>query len=104
MQKICYPKKAIKGQSLEINVRFFGAFWIEKILLLFPRKGLVNVINVFMLYFEVKLSQPVLLYCTVLYCTFGLYFAYEEYHTDDSNSPADWYHTSEMFQRYSTVR
>ena len=35
--------------------------------------------------------------------SFGLYFAYEEYSTDDSNSPADWYRTSEMFQRYSTV-
>ena len=36
--------------------------------------------------------------------SFGLYFAFAEYRTDDSNSPADWYHTSEMFQSYSTVR
>ena len=36
--------------------------------------------------------------------SFGLYFAYEEYRTDDSNSPADWYHASEVLQRYSTVR
>ena len=28
--------------------------------------------------------------------SFGLYFTYEEYHTDDSNSPADWYHASEV--------
>ena len=28
--------------------------------------------------------------------SFGLYFAFAEYHTDDSNSPADWYHASEM--------
>ena len=28
--------------------------------------------------------------------SFGLYFAYEEYHTDDSNSPADWYHAFEV--------
>ena len=36
--------------------------------------------------------------------SFGLYFAYEEYHANDSNSPTDWYHTSEMLKRYSTVR
>ena len=36
--------------------------------------------------------------------SFGLYFAYEEYCTDDSNSPADWYDASEVLQRYSTVR
>ena len=36
--------------------------------------------------------------------SFGLYFAFAEYRTDDSNSPADWYHTSEVLQRYSTVR
>ena len=36
--------------------------------------------------------------------SFGLYFAFAEYRTDDSVSPADWYHTSEMLQRYSTVR
>ena len=29
----------LKGQSHEIKVRFFGAQWIEKILLIFPRKG-----------------------------------------------------------------
>ena len=36
--------------------------------------------------------------------SFGLYFAYEEYCADDPNSLADWYNTSEMLQRYSTVR
>ena len=28
--------------------------------------------------------------------SFGLYFAYEEYSADDTNSPTDWYPTSEM--------
>ena len=36
--------------------------------------------------------------------SFGLYFAFAEYSADDSNSPADWYNTSEILQRYSTVR
>ena len=36
--------------------------------------------------------------------SFGLYFAIAEYRTDYSNNPADWYHTSEMLQRYITVR
>ena len=49
-----------------------------------------------MLNFEVKVSQryfiwPVLSLWGVPY-------------TDDSNSPADWYHASEVLQRYSTVR
>ena len=30
----------LKGQSHEIKVRYFGAQWIEKILLISPRKGL----------------------------------------------------------------
>ena len=31
--------QSLKGLSHEINVWFFGAQWIEKILLLLPRKG-----------------------------------------------------------------
>ena len=49
-----------------------------------------------MLNFEVKAFQRFYI-CPVLY------FAYEEYRTDDSNSPAYWYHASETLQRYSTV-
>ena len=40
----------------------------------------------------------------VLHFSFGLCFAIEEYRADDSNSLADWYKTSEMLQRYRTVR
>ena len=35
--------------------------------------------------------------------SFCLYFAYEEYRTDDSSCPADWYHTSEVLHSYRTV-
>ena len=61
----------------------FWAQWTEKILLMFPWMGFSSLysINVFMSNFEVKVSQR--------YTSFGLYFAYEEYRTDDSNSPAE---------------
>ena len=35
----CCGSGTLKGQSHEINVWFFGAQWIEKILLILPRKG-----------------------------------------------------------------
>ena len=44
--------------------------------------------------FEIKVSQRYFI---------GLYFAYEEYRTDDLNSPADWYHISEVVHMYSSV-
>ena len=31
-----------------------------------------------------------------IFLSFIVHYGYEEYCADDSNSPADWYHTSEM--------
>ena len=28
--------------------------------------------------------------------SFGVYLAFEEYRANDSNSPTDWYHTSDL--------
>ena len=83
----------LKGQSHEINVWLFGAQWIEKILLIFLRKGFFG-LSTFSC-FILKLKSP-------SGTSFGLFFAYEEYRyrANDSNSPADLYHASEVLLRY----
>ena len=68
----------LKGQSHEIKVWFSWAQWIGKILLIFPRKSFSSYYPCLIL----KLKSP-------SGTSFGLYFAYEEYRTDDSNSPAE---------------
>ena len=68
----------LKGQSHEIDVCFFGAFWTEKNPFIIPAEGLQLILSTFSCLI-LKLNSP-------SGTAFGMFFAYEEYRTDDSNS------------------
>ena len=85
----------LKGLSHEIKVSFLGSL-DRKNPFNIPAEWLQLILSTFLcLIFKLKSPSGT---------SFGLYFAFAEYRTDDSNSPADRYNTSEILQRYSTVR
>ena len=70
----------LKGQSHEIKVWIFWSQCRGKVLLIFPRKVFRSFINFLCLVLKLKSPSGT---------SFGLYFAFEEYRADDSNSPAE---------------